>query len=54
MEIYLAICDETNEVKMFIGFEDFKDFAKEKRYSHSYFKLGEAEQIYDVDLFYYE
>lgn len=53
MEIYLATCYETNEVKMFVGYEDLKTFALEERYAYNYFKLGDLREIPDVDLFYY-
>lgn len=54
MELYLAVCAETNNVKMFTSYEEFKEFAVQARYSHEYYKLGAIEQIMDVDLFYYD
>jgi hypothetical protein len=54
MELYLAICNETNNSKVFISYEDFKEFAVKERYAYSYFKLGDAVEIADVDLYYYE
>lgn len=52
--LYMAICNETNNVKMFAGYEDFKEFAVKERYAYSYYELGEAKEIMDVGLFYYE
>lgn len=54
MELYLAVCSETNTTKVFIGYEDFKEFAVKERYAYSYFKLGDVTEIPDVDLFYYD
>lgn len=54
MELYLAICGETNNVKMFTDYEALKEFAIENRYSHDYYSLGEVEKIMDVHLFYYD
>lgn len=54
MELYLAICSETNNVKMFTGYEEFKEFAVKNRYSHDYYRIGAIEQVMDVDLFYYD
>lgn len=53
MGLYLAICHETNNVKAFTGFEDLKEFAISHKYSHSYYQLGEVQELMDVDLFYY-
>lgn len=52
MDLYLAICNETNTVKMFTDYRRFKDFAVEEKYRYSYFNVGEVEEIPDVDLFY--
>lgn len=54
MELFIAINNETNEVKMFNNREDLKEFAIKKQYSYSYYVLGDVEEIPDIDLFYYE
>ncbi len=54
MNIYLAVCSETNTVKMFTCYEDFKEFAIEERYAYNYYEIGNAVEIPDVDLFYYD
>lgn len=53
MELYLAVNTKTNDVKMFIGYEDLREFSIEERYAYDYFKLSNLEEIPDVDLFYY-
>lgn len=53
MEFYLAVCNETRDVKLFVDYSEFKDFSIEKRYSYSYYSLEGMEEIPDVDLFYY-
>lgn len=53
MDLFIAIDTETNDVKMFIGYEDLKEFAEKERYAYDYFKLGDLREIPDVDLFYY-
>lgn len=50
--MYVAICNETNNVKMFIGFEELKEFAQEHKYSYSYYQLGDVRDISDVELEY--
>ena len=54
MELYLAVCHETNIPKIFISYQEFKEFSIEHRYSHSYYKLGEVREYMDVELFYYD
>lgn len=54
MSMYLAVCNDTNNVKMFTNYDEFKDFAVQNRYAYSYFELGDLREIPDVDLFYYE
>ncbi|MCM3387248.1 hypothetical protein M3649_03765 [Ureibacillus chungkukjangi] len=54
MDLYLAVCDETNTAKVFTDYEDFREFAVKERYAYSYFKLGNVDEIPDVELFYYD
>lgn len=54
MGLYFAICSESNNVKVFTGYEDFKEFAIKERYAYSYYEIGSAREIADVDLFYYD
>lgn len=54
MELYLAVCRETNIPKVFSDYESLKEFSIENRYSYNYYKLGEVEEYMDVELFYYD
>lgn len=54
MELYVAVCSETNDVKMFTAYEDLKEFAVQHRYAYDYYRLGDVEKIMDVHLFYYD
>lgn len=49
----MAVCDETNQVKIFNSFDKFKEFSEEMRYSWTYYTIGGVEEVRDVDLFLY-
>lgn len=54
MGLFVAVNNSTNIVRMFTNYDDLKEFSIKKQYSYSYYRIGEAEEIPDIDLFYYE
>ena len=53
MELYMAVCNMTSNVKVWSDYDAFREFANEHEYSHSYYKISDAEEIADTELFYY-
>lgn len=51
MKLYLAIDNETGEVKAFTGFEDLRDFSKKEEYAYDYYSIPVDEEFMDVHLF---